>query len=395
MIVILTIFLGMSLALIYFIYYLLMIKRSRERENWKNNEVLREISVIIPTYNEEATISRKLENLLEQDYPKKLLEIVIIDSGSTDRTVSLVEKFVQNHSEAKVLFLKESERVGKTHAVNMAYSKSSGEIKIISDSDALLEKNAIRRVVNNFADSRVGAVTGRQILMNPEHSAATAMEEAYRRIYQVLRIGESFVDSTPIFHGELAAYKADLIEPLPENKSADDSRLANIIRKKGFRAVYDRDAIFYEYAPPSFKARYIQKVRRGQGLIRVFWDFKNVLFKPKYGKYGLIVMPAEFFMHCVSPFIVVALLALFIVSVLEAPLFFIRVSTALALLLLFSFVLSKTKVFRERQLPDVHNLFISFVSSQLILFAAILLCIQGKSLHKWQKVEEIRKEWQS
>lgn len=391
MIEIITIILGISLFLTHFIYYLMMMHYSKKEKNWENDELFLKISIIIPTYNEETTIINKMENIFEIDYPKELLEMVIIDSGSTDKTVKLIERFIYNHPDIRVVFLREVERLGKSHAINIAYAKSTGEIKIISDADSLLNRNSIKYIIRNFKDPTIGAVRGRQILINPEKSFATKLEKSFRDISEMLRMGESIFDSTPIFCGELSAYRSDLIEPLPENKSADDTRLANIIRRKGYRIVYDEDAVFYEYAPPTFRARYIQKVRRAQGLIRLFWDFKDVLFRVKYGMYGLVIMPIEFFVHCISPILFIFFLGFSLITISQKPVVFLLYLGGLIFLLVFSFV--KNRLFTDGIKINISKIIVNFVNFELILLIALLLSISGKSLHKWQKVEEIRAEW--
>jgi len=389
-----SVLLGVLLLLIYFAYFLLMRRSWKHGVSWKSDRLDAKVSLIVATYNEEATLPTKLKNVLEQDYPRELLELVIIDSGSTDRTPKIVEEFIQQNPEIKVVFIREKERLGKSHAVNIAYSKSSGEIKLISDSDALLEKSAITKIVSNFGDPNIGAACGRQVLLNAEQNPSTALEKSYRDFYEVLREGESILDSTPIFHGELAAYRANLIEPLPENKSADDSRLANIIRRKGYRAVYDSAAVFYEYAPPNSRARFVQKVRRGQGLIRVFWDFRDCMFKRKYGKYGTLILPMEFSMHCMFPALWLVLFTMFLVGLASyAPILLCFPFALLAGLLVLSGTRKNTRLLKKGR--AMSNLALSFLSSQLFLFYALILWMSGRSLHKWRKVEDIRKEWKA
>ena len=387
-----SVFLGTFLVVFYAFYFLLMNYLRKQGSNWKSEELNAKISLIIATYNEELTLSTKLKNILEQDFPKKNLELIIIDSGSTDTTPDIVRDFVENNPKLKIVFLEEKERLGKSHAVNIAYAKASGEIKIISDADALLEKSALTKIVSNFSDSRVGAACGRQVLLNADQNPSTELEKSYRDFYEILRQGESILDSTPIFHGELSAYRGNLIELLPENKSADDSRLANIIRRKGYRAVYDSSAVFYEYAPPSANSRYVQKVRRGQGLIRVFWDFKGCLFRKSYGAYGFIILPAEFFMHLIFPLLWVVFFGLFFIGLaFHNPLLIFLPSALLVGFIFLSRTKKDNKVLRRGR--ETSSLVVSFLSSQLILLYALFLWISGRSLHKWQKVEEIRKEW--
>jgi biofilm PGA synthesis N-glycosyltransferase PgaC len=383
--------LGLSMILVYVVYYFIMRRTLRHKITWMKGEVFPKTSLIIATYDEEATLPAKLKNVLELSYPKELLEIVIIDSGSKDRTVDIVEDFKKKHPEINTVFIRENERTGKTHALNIAYPKASGTVKIISDADALLERSALKNIVSNFNDKSVGAACGRQILLNPEENSSTRLEKGYRTIYNVLREGESLVDSTPIFHGELSAYRASLIEALPENKSADDSRMANIIRQKGFRSVYDTDSIFYENAPSSTQGRIIQKVRRGQGLIRVFWDFKNCMFRKKYGSYGMLILPAEFFIHCIFPIFWLLSIALFFTG-----LFFYSLSlfaTSLALIGCI-YLVSKLKTSSKwlGKIVDYATLLSCFSTSQLYLVYGLILWVTGRSLHKWQKVEDVRKK---
>ena len=389
-----SIFLGAFLALFYVFYFLLM-NHVRKREiNWKSEELDTKVSLIIATYNEEATLPTKLKNILEQDFPKEKLELMFIDSGSTDKTPDIIRDFIKENPKLNTVFLQEKERLGKSHAVNIAYSRASGEIKIISDADALLEKSAITKIVSNFSDSKIGAACGRQVLLNANQNPSTELEKSYRGYYEVLRQGESILDSTPIFHGELSAYRGTLIESLPEGKSADDSRMANIIRKKGYRAVYDSSAVFYEYAPPNSNSRSVQKVRRGQGLIRVFWDFKSCLFRKKYGAYGLLTLPAEFFMHCIFPMLwAVFFVAFFIALAFYNPILLIFQSVLLASLYFLSKTRSNNKILKKAR--ELSSVLMSFVSSQLILIRALLLWVSGHSLHKWQKVEDIRDKWKT
>jgi len=379
---------------IYLGYFLLIYHYRKRGKNWDSKNLNAKVSLIIATYNEESTLPTKLKNVLEQDYLKELLELVIIDSGSTDRTPEIVEEFMQKNKSVKVLFIREKERLGKSHALNVAYPKASGEIKIISDSDAIFDKSAITKIVSNFNDPNVGAVCGRQVLLNPDQNPSTLLEKIYRDVYEVIREGESVLDSTPIFHGELSAYRADLIEPLPENKSADDSRLANAIRRNGYRAVYDSSAVFFEYAPPNFRSRFIQKVRRGQGLIRVFWDFRGCMFRKKYSVYGLLILPMEFLMHCIFPTLwLFSIVAFFFAIALYVPILFLFTLGLFVTVIVIS--KNRSENFVIKKLSKWASLFISFLSSQVILFYALILWISGKSLHKWQKIGDIRKEWKT
>lgn len=342
------------------------------------------VSVVVPTYNEEDTINNKLRNLMEQEYSN--MEIIIMDSASEDRTIELITKSMQamKDSGLNVKLMRESERRGKASALNEAFKLCAGEIVAMTDADAIWRKDTLANAISNFSNPDVGAVTGRQILLNPDQSLATKVERTYRNVYEVLRIGESMLDSTPIFHGEISCFRRSLIENISEDSMADDSELAVKVRKKGFRSIYDPNTVFYEHAPPTFGSRLAQKVRRGQGLIQLFFRERGVLFNQKYQKFGVFVFPAEFFMHVVSPMLVLAFLLSFLYTLFLIDL---RLTIGLGLtVVVFLAVSTLTKI-------SIVSLPLSFLNSQSILLLSLMYQMLGKSQHKWAKVTEVRKLW--
>lgn len=381
----------MAIASILFIFYsgyfLLMWMLSRRRKLGLNLTKVGNppsVSVVVPTYNEEDTIVHKLRNLMEQDYHN--MEIIIMDSASEDKTIGLIRKCMPAMKDrgVSVELMREDERRGKASALNEAFKRCSGEIVVMTDADAIWQNDALSNAVSNFSDPNVGAVTGRQVLLNPDQSLATKVERTYRDVYEILRIGESVLDSTPIFHGEISCFRRRLIEHIREDSMADDSELAVKVRKKGFRSVYDPNTIFFEHAPPTFGSRLTQKLRRGQGLIQLFLRERSVLFNRKYQKYGVFVFPAEFFMHLVSPLLVLAFLVFFFYT-----LFLIDLRLTIGLGLIVA-VLSVTSTVTK---TSVVNLPLSFLNSQFILLLSLLYQMLGRSQHKWAKVTAVRELW--
>lgn len=378
-------------------YYLYISKFTKgQTEEYRDFDFLTRVTVVIPTYNEETTIKGKLTNITKQSYPLNLMEIILIDSNSEDKTVKFAKDFMYTHPELNMKIIIENERRGKSTAINKAFSSVDprSEIIIMTDSDAHLEKKAIQMVVSHFSDPIIGAVSGKQVLINKEESKETMSEAIYGSFYEKLRIGESVIDSTPIFHGELSAYRAGVIrgEKIREDLNADDSQLANIVRRKGFKAIHDSKALFYEYAPPDKKSKQMQKVRRGQGLSRLFWYNKDMMFKKSYGKFGLIILPANFFMHIISPFLVFSDLVLSFVCLFfylfqdEKSIFFVIVLSAL----LSAIFLAMHFTHWGKRILSIVSTFLEY---QIILLKGIILFLGHTSLHKWQKVEQIRTKW--
>src|SRR5574338_173549 len=116
------------------------------------------ISMIMSVYNEEGDIRAKLENLSSMDYPADKPEVVIASDGSTDRTNEILQQF--NVVKITALLLP---RVRKARALNAAVEKAQGEILIFSDANSLYAPDALRKLVEPFADPSIGGVAGNQL----------------------------------------------------------------------------------------------------------------------------------------------------------------------------------------------------------------------------------------
>jgi len=261
------------------------------------------ISIVIPTYNEEKTIIKKLDNTLDLNYPKEDMDIVISDC-SDDRTVGLVKEYFSQKRDVKLILHHEDERKGVSYADNVGFSLASGDIIVRTDADVLLDENALIYALNSFSDKEIGCVTGRPF------SLGCDQEKNYRDINTKIQQWESKIDSTLIAHGPFTAFRRELFRPIDEDSLADDSEISIKIRKQGYRCILNSDIIFYEKT--SEEGREEQKIRRASGLIRLLWRNKTLFLNPKYGKYGLIVFPFNFFVMIILPIILSPLLLLLV-----------------------------------------------------------------------------------
>jgi len=380
----------MSLVFVIYVgYYLYILKLLRNKSKRQiDADFEPRITVVVPTYNDAETINNKLLNLIEQSYPTGLMEILLIDSNSRDETVHIAKKFVSNHPEVNMRIIVENERKGKSEAINKALSAidSQSQIVIMTDANAFLERSALRKTVARFSSPKIGAVVGRQTIPSIDQSKEALSETTYLSFYQKMREGESIIDSTPIFDGELSAYRTSVIKnkKIRENLNADDSQLAVIVRREGYKAVIEPEAIFYEPLPANESSQRMQKVRRGQGLARLFWYNKNMIFEPSYGKFGFIILPVNFFMHILSPFLLSSIIFLAAISILC---YIFQGGQSIRLLICLSVALIAW--FIERIIPTsikISSIASTFVRYQLILLEGMIRYVTGNSLHKWQKV---------
>jgi cellulose synthase/poly-beta-1,6-N-acetylglucosamine synthase-like glycosyltransferase len=252
------------------------------------------VSIFLPTYNEERNVARKLDNLLTQTYP--IREILIFDC-STDKTEQIVKRYEK--TDPRIKLYKQIERIGMARTLNEAFKIASGEIFVKTDCDSISSPSALKELVANFADERVGGATGICI-------ADKGVEKYFRKFMTAIQIAETNIDSTLIAHAtSLLAFRQSLVEPVTEDSLADDTEEFLLIRKKGFKTIMDPAVISHEDVPNDYVVRRKQKDRRSQGIIRVLLENIGIPFNPKYRKYGSMVLPLEWFILVLSPILLV------------------------------------------------------------------------------------------
>ncbi|MEM2410036.1 MAG: glycosyltransferase family 2 protein [Thermofilaceae archaeon] len=266
-------------------------------------------TIILPTYNEARLIADRLDNIYAQDYPRELTEVIVIDSASTDGTPEIVEEWAKRHSDLPLKLIRESARRGKAHALNHALKHATGEVIVIADADALWPPDALSKAVKLLSDPTVGAVS---CLKKPANPGPASVEKEYRGYYNVMRVAESKAYATPIFHGELAAFKAELLRRaggFPTDVGADDSHTATKIALMGFRAIIPDDLWIEERAPK--ESYFTWRVRRAQHLLQHFAKILKAKRTPNKFKRILLV---ECYLHLVNPWLSAVATTMFSVS---------------------------------------------------------------------------------
>ncbi len=228
--------------------------RARPRPVRKDDESEPSVTVIIPAYNEERVIERRLANLLALDYPPDKLEIVVASDASSDRTNELVAAIAAREERVSLL---ECPRGGKVAAQDRAVRGADSDVVAFSDGNATWAPDALRRLVANLADPDVAYVCG-QLRLDP--AEGTNREGTYWRYEMKLREAESRLGSITGGNGSVYALKrADYVEVDP--RWGHDLSFPYRMVQEGRRAVYEPTAHAFEKPTPSNETEYRRKVR--------------------------------------------------------------------------------------------------------------------------------------
>jgi len=231
------------------------------------------VSIIIPAYNEAKNIEKKVKNTLSLDYPKEKMEILIGSDGSTDETAQIVQRFLRGKN---FHFFNFKKNRGKTSVQNDLVKKAKGEILIFTDAASYLNKDAIKKIVRNFADNRVGCVAGFMRFTNTEENLTTRSQGIYWRYESKLRDLESRIGQLIGVDGPLYAIKKDFYIPLEQN-IISDLVTPLLILEKGKKVILEKEAIVNE--APTMKSTQEFSTRRRivlRGLVSLF-KYKRLL----------------------------------------------------------------------------------------------------------------------
>jgi poly-beta-1,6-N-acetyl-D-glucosamine synthase len=222
-----------------------------------------QVSVVMVVRNEESVLERKLANLSQLDYPADRLEIVIISDGSTDGTDEILRAWSEKDARLRVLF--SSERRGKASGLNDAMAVLAGEIVVFADARQEIEPEAVRLLVENFADPAVGCASG-QLMLGDRSSGETARGMGlYWRIEKRIRELEALSGSGVGATGALYAVRRSLLVPLPSGTILDDVYVPMNVARQGGRVVFESRARAWDVPDLGAPREFSRKVRTLNG----------------------------------------------------------------------------------------------------------------------------------
>ncbi|MFQ5909274.1 MAG: glycosyltransferase [Thermoplasmata archaeon] len=259
------------------------------------------VSVIVPTHNDASTIEDRIVNIYSQDYPKALLEVIVVESGSTDGTHQRAEGTKADHPD--LIVLHQEEREGKASAINLGTSEARGDIVVVTDANALFVPTTLRALVTPFADAAVGGAGGRFVVRNADTKEASGTA-LFWEIERLLRSGEENLDSSVAMSGEVSAWRRGLVEASP-SALAEDLDLAVRIRKQGYRVAYAPDAVVLENAPTRSQDMVTQWRRTSLGAIQcTFRHWRYLVRRPSW--YSYFIYPSHKVLQILTPFLLIA-----------------------------------------------------------------------------------------
>jgi poly-beta-1,6-N-acetyl-D-glucosamine synthase len=274
------------------VFFLLTLIENKGRlSNPKPPKVLPKVSVMVPACNEEDCLAKTLNSLLKLDYPKEKLEIIVIDDGSKDRTLEIARGFERYG--VKVLTKPNG---GKGTALNLGLKHATGEFVGCLDADAVVEPDALLKMVGYFSKKKVVAVT--------PSLKCTEPKTIWQRIQVIefllgvyLRKVFAYLGSIHVTPGPFTIFRKEFFDRhggYDTSTCTEDIEISLRIQSLGYEIENAVDANVYAVAMPTFVTTKKQRVRWYKGFMENTQKYKHLLFSPKYGNLGMFVLPSAY-----------------------------------------------------------------------------------------------------
>lgn len=340
------------------------------------------VTVMIVAHNEEKVIQQKLENVSELVYPADKLDILVASDNSTDSTNEIVKSYIQANPEKSIRLFEVKQRMGKTNAQNEAQKIVVSEILVMTDANAMIEKNAIKELVSMFVEPAITYVCGRLAYTNSLDNSTSYTESTYWNLDLKMRDIESRFQTITAGNGALYAVRnSEYIDFDPIE--CHDSAMPQYYGLHKKKALFCTTAVAYEKAGENDSDEFKRKIRMARGILRSVFPNPAMLniFRLKWFSFfyfGHRVLRSALFLNHIIVFLTSLILAINL-----QPIFF----AFLLLQVCFYFLTFLSKM-------RVRNKVINFASyySMTILAQAIgaYRMITGKSRPFWEKAESTR-----
>jgi poly-beta-1,6 N-acetyl-D-glucosamine synthase len=306
-----TIILLMFLIILIIRYFLLLWASYRQhRESLVIDSQLTEdftptVSILVPAHNEGQGIEAAIQSLLEIHYPQ--LEIVVINDGSTDDTLTRAVKWAGTYRNATVKVVDTKENIGKAEALNLGIKNSSGEIVVCMDGDSRLESDSIIRGVVHFKDPKVAAVAGNVKIINRINLITKLQALEYIEGLNLVRRAQGYYQCVNIIPGPMGFFRRTALEEVGGYESdtyAEDCDLTVKMLSYGMEINYEPGAVSWTEAPESIVGLITQRYRWTRGILQAVRKHQHSLLHfRKSGFINSIVLWYMIFESVIWPFL--------------------------------------------------------------------------------------------
>ncbi|MBU3669009.1 MAG: glycosyltransferase [Candidatus Taylorbacteria bacterium] len=277
-------------------------QKLREEADRSDPSTKPSVTIIVPIWNEEKTVVKTVLSLLDLNYPKDKLKIMVVDDGSKDNSWSVVQQF-KDHPQ---VLLHQKENGGKYTALNYAIEHATTEYIGCLDADSFVDSEALNHIMPYFNEEGVVAVTPSMKIKNPDTILGMVQNAEYNMgIFTRKMLG--LLDAQYVTPGPFSIFRRSIFQEVGLYKHAhntEDLEMALRIQDRHYKIRNAHKAVVYTVGPRTLYKLYKQRVRWTGGFMQNALDYKKMILNPKYGNLGLLILPlAMYSIVCAMTFL--------------------------------------------------------------------------------------------
>ncbi len=274
-----------------FLFVLLFFRNKKKMDLIPNIEKLPTVTILVPAYNEEKNIKHSIENLNNLNYPKKFLEIIVIDDHSTDSTANIA-KSMEKHLDVGSFRVITNDKKGKAEALNFGLKHAKGDFIVVVDADSYPEKNSLLESIPFFDEDDVMAVTTKILVKNDHNFLGRLQALEYSLISWTRKLSE-YIEGIYVTPGPFALYRKKVFDKIgyfdPKN-ATEDIEIAWRILSRGYK-IKMSPAKAYTNAPEKWKQWVKQRLRWNIGGMQTTAKYKSFMFRKGPSSFKFYVIP--------------------------------------------------------------------------------------------------------
>jgi len=346
------------------------------------------VSVVIAAYNEGKVIANTLRALLATDY-KGDVEAIVVDDGSRDETAAEVKRITAVDPRVRLL---QQENRGKARALQRALSAVRRGIVVFIDGDTQCQRDTLPRLLEPFADTGVGAVSGHAKVGNLRTFVARCQALEYTCGFNLDRRAYNRWNCITVVPGAISAIRKEALDQagsLSLQTLAEDTDLTLSLHKHRQRIVYVPDAIAWTEAPESVRTLARQRFRWAYGTLQCLWKHRDMLFNWNYRALGWFSLPSIWFFQiilvAITPMVDLFLLATLPFGMWRAVMPFVITFLAMDVILAtLACILEREPIVRAWRILPMRLIYRPMLS--YCIWKAILRAFKGAWV-SWGKLE--------
>ncbi len=267
-------FLALYMSSLFAFIYIPNRKRMFEYPRFKHEPV----SIVIPCYNEAKHIGDTIESLLNLDWPKKMIEIIVVDDKSKDDSVKIARKYARKYKNVRVIVNKRNSG-GAAEPCNIGIDAAKYDYVAITDADSRPAPNVLNKMMGFLQKERkTAAVTCSVLVDKPPKKFIQKLQQVEYIAIAFSRKLLDFVNAVYVTPGPFALYKKKILEKVGKfdvSNLTQDIEIVWALKRAGYDSRMSLDARVYTSSPSKWKVWWKQRLRWNIGGIQTILKYKQ------------------------------------------------------------------------------------------------------------------------